>query len=364
MRIRKVGVVISAVLCLAAGAVFGQDTQAVALQSAVENVYTTASPSVVNITISSVTYDFFNQPVPQQGTGSGFFYDTQGHIVTNNHVVDGATSISVTLQNQKTYRATVTGQDPFTDLAVIQIKGTDLPAPLPVVSSSTLKVGQFVIAMGNPFGLQGTLTFGVISALGRQINSPDGRIITEAIQTDAPINPGNSGGPLLDLQGRVVGINSQILSPSGANSGIGFAVSSKTIMAVVPQLIATGHVPHPYLGVREMDLNTNMAAALRGAGVQVPAEGGIIIAEVEPGSPADMAGLHGASEVYTIGNAEIPVGGDVLVAINGKAVQSSDDLSMYLDTQFHVGDTVTLTVVRAGRRMDVKLTLGETPPGS
>jgi len=363
MRLKTLAM-LTAMLALVAAPLPAQVPQgAAALESAVEGVYTAASPSVVNITVQAVTYNFFNQPVPQQGTGSGFVYDTQGHIVTNYHVVEGANSIMVTFQDQKSYRATLVGSDSSNDLAVLQVKNTGLPAALPVVDSSSLKVGQFVIALGNPFGLQGTLTFGVISALGRTIQSPDGRFIGEAIQTDAPINPGNSGGPLLDLQGRVIGINSQIISPSGASSGIGFAVSSRTVMRVVPQLIATGRYPHPYLGVNGLDITADLADALRGGGIQVPSSG-VLIVQVVPGSPADKAGIRGGSQVLVVGNDELPVGGDVLVGINNQPVTDFQDLGAYMDTHTRVGDAVTLTLMRSGKKIDLKTTLTEAPRSS
>ncbi len=309
-----------------------------------------------------VTRDYFNQPVPQEGTGSGFVYDGQGHIVTNFHVVENAQSISITLSSGKLYKAAVVGSDPSNDLAVLLAGPSSLPAPLPLGDSSSLKVGQFVVALGNPFGLQGTLTLGVISALGRIIQSPDGRFIGEAIQTDTPINPGNSGGPLLDLQGRVVGINSQILSPSGASSGIGFAVSSKTIQRVVPQLISKGRYPHTYLGVRGVDLSADLTKTLRDAGAQISSDKGLLVVEIVPDSPADKAGIRGAgTSVVQIGNAEVPVGGDVIVAINGTPINGFQDLTVMLETQTRVGDAVTISVVRAGRKTDLKTTLTERP---
>ena len=192
--------------------------------------------------LMSVTYayDFFFNPVPQEGTGSGFIYDDEGHIVTNYHVVENVEELSVTLADGKTYPAESVGVDPSTDLAVLRIDVDELPRPAPLGESDNLRVGQFVVAIGNPFGLERTLTVGVISSLGRVIESPDGRFIGEVIQTDAAINRGNSGGPLLDLEGRVIGVNSQIVSPSGANAGIGFSVPVNAVRRVVPELIAQG----------------------------------------------------------------------------------------------------------------------------
>jgi S1-C subfamily serine protease len=356
---RRRTAIVAALLCLSAFAAFPQAT-IFDLQAQVEKVYDIASDSVVNITSQVMQYNYFYQAVPQEGTGSGFVYDAQGHIVTNNHVIEGADSITVTLMNGKVFKAKVTGQDPQNDLAVIQINGTGIPEPLSIADSSQLSVGQFVIALGSPFRLQGTLTFGVISALGRNIQSPDGEYISEAIQTDAAVNPGNSGGPLLDLQGRVIGINSQILSPSGASSGIGFAVSSRTIQRVVPLLISRGSYPHPYLGVNGLALTSDIIQAYSDAGMPVRADSGYLIWQVGSGSPADKAGVHGGVRAR-IGRSTVYAGGDVIVAINGTPIANEQDLSLYLEDKTKVGDTVTVTVMRGGRRMDLKVTLAEEP---
>jgi S1-C subfamily serine protease len=329
------------------------------LEAQVEAVYTEAAPAVVNITSNVIGYNAFMQPVPEQGTGSGFVYDTQGHIVTNYHVVENAQSVSVTLSTGETYAATVVGTDPSNDLAVLTTDADSLPAPIPLGDSNQLRVGQFVVALGNPFGLQGTLTVGVVSALGRIIQSPDGRFIGEAIQTDAAINPGNSGGPLLDLEGRVVGIDSQIISPSQASAGIGFAVPSTAVSRVVPQLIANGKYPHPWLGVQLIDITPDRATALQQAGMNVPVQEGVLVAEVVSGSPADKAGIRGGDRMATIGNASIPIGGDIITAINGQAMSSLQQLTVYLETETQVGDTVDVTLIRDGQEMTVKVTLAE-----
>lgn len=330
-----------------------------ALETLVEQVYDQAAPAVVNITSRSVLYTYFNQPIPQEGSGSGFFYDREGHIVTNYHVVADAQSLTVTLKEGEMYPATLVGADPSTDLAVIKIDAPDLPNPLPLADSTQLRVGQFVLAIGNPFGLEQTLTMGVISALGRVIESPDGRFIGEAIQTDAAINPGNSGGPLLDLHGRVIGVNSQIISTSQSFAGIGFAVSSNTVRRVVPQLIAHGRYPHPWLGVRLLDITPERAEVLAKYGVKLPVTQGVMIIEIVPGSPADKAGLRGADRAVTIGNARIPVGGDIIVAMDGKPIRSTQELTVQLDTAYQVGDTVRVTVNRQGQEIQVPVTLAE-----
>ncbi len=331
------------------------------LEAQVEAVYDQAGPAVVNITSRVITYDYFMQPVPQEGTGSGFIYDTEGHIVTNYHVVAGAESVSVALAGGNVYPAEVVGTDPSTDLAVLRIEVEDLPDPIPLGDSEQLRVGQFVVAIGNPFGLERTLTVGVISALSRVMQSPDGRFIGEAIQTDAAINPGNSGGPLLDLQRQVIGVNAQIISPGGAWAGIGFAIPSNTVRRVVPQLIAQGHYPHPWLGVQILDLTPELARVLQEAGMEVPVDEGVLLAEVVPDSPAAVVGIRGGDEVVSIGNARIPLGGDIIVALNGEPIANFRELTVYLESETQVGDTVEVTLIRDGQEMTVTVTLAERP---
>lgn len=332
-----------------------------ALEVQIAAVYREAAPAVVNITSRSYVYDFFMRPIPQEGTGSGFLYDSEGHIVTNYHVVENAESVSVALSNGEVYDAEIAGVDPSTDLAVLSIDATNLPQPLPLADSNLLQVGQVVLAIGNPFGQEGTLTMGVISALGRVIESPDGRFIGEAIQTDAAINPGNSGGPLLDLQGRVIGVNSQIISPSGAAAGIGFAVSSNVVRRVVPQLIAYGRYPHPWMGVYVAPFDSAGARILRQAGMEVPVEQGLLVTEVTRGSPADAAGIRGADRVVVIANRRIPIGGDIITAINGHPVADLKELTVYLESETRVGQTVEVTLFRDGKEMTVSVTLAERP---
>ncbi len=334
------------------------------LEAQVEAVYTEAAPAVVNITSNVIGYNVFMQPIPEQGTGSGFIYDTEGHIVTNYHVVENAQSVSVALSTGETYAATVVGTDPSNDLAVLTTEAKSLPAPIPLGDSDQVQVGQFVVALGNPFGLQGTLTVGVVSALGRIIQSPDGRFIGEAIQTDAAINPGNSGGPLLDLEGQVIGIDSQIISPSQASAGIGFAVPSNAVSRVVPQLIVHGKYAHPWLGVQLIDITPDRATALQEAGMKVPVQEGVLVVDVVAGSPADKAGIRGGDRMAIIGNASVPIGGDIMTAINGQSVSSGQQLTVYLETQTQVGDTVEATLVRDGQEMAVEVTLAERPAQS
>ncbi len=333
------------------------------LESQVEAVGREAGPSVVNITSTVLTENFFSQPVPQQAVGSGFIYDTQGHIVTNYHVIANASTVVVTLRSGKSYQARVVGSDPSTDLAVLKIDASNLPPPLRIGDSSRVQVGEFVVALGNPFGLSHTLTFGVISAKGRIIKSPNGQFIGEALQTDTPINPGNSGGPLLTLGNEVIGVNSQIISPSGSSAGIGFAIPSNLVKKIIPQLIAYGHADHPYLGISGIDLSPALAQILKQVGVAVPVNQGLMIASVSPGSPAAAANLQGANAVATIMGSQIPVGGDIIVAINGQSVKSFEDLSAFLESEAQVGQTVTLTIYRNSQEMSVPVTLAARPTG-
>jgi S1-C subfamily serine protease len=334
------------------------------LQTRVEEIARKYGPSVVNITSNIVGRNVFNQPVPEQGTGSGFVYDKAGHIVTNNHVIANAQSIVVTLEGGKAYPAKVVGTDPSTDLAVISIKTPSVSGPIPLGDSGNLAVGEFVVAMGNPFGLTRTVTFGVISALGRVIQSPDGRFVSQAIQTDAPINPGNSGGPLIDLDGRLIGITSQIVSPSGASAGIGFAIPAALVQKIVPSLIAHGSYPHPYLGVEVIDVSSALVDALKQAGVSLPVDHGVLVVAVTPGSPAARAGIHGANRTVQFLNSQIPVGGDVIVAIDGQSVDNYEQLSLYLENQTKVGQTVEVSLYRGNRETKVKVTLEARPSQS
>jgi len=355
--------VTAATLPTIAPATFNEQAAANDLEAQVIAVYDAASPSVVNITNRSTVYDMWFGSAPQEGTGSGFVYDDQGHIVTNYHVIEGADEILVTLADGQVYQATVVGSDPTNDLAVLRVDSSvDLPPALALGDSGQLRVGQFVVAIGNPYGLQRTLTTGVVSALGRVIESPENnQFIGEAIQTDAAINPGNSGGPMLDLSGRVIGINSQIISPSGASAGIGFAVSANTVRRVVPKLISDGYYPHPWLGIEPLDLSSSTVSTLRQYGVEVGADSGVLVLEATAGGPADQAGIRGGSQYLRMGRYRLPVGGDVIVAVNGETVAQLQDLTVYLENATTIGGTVQLTVLRDGKELTVPVTVGEQP---
>lgn len=338
-----------------------EQSAAIDLQAKVIQLYETVGPSVVFISSKVIQYDFFMQPVPQEGSGSGFVYDSQGHIVTNYHVVAGASEVSVAFASGESYPAEVIGEDPSTDLAVLKVNAKNLPRPLVVTDSSKLQVGQFVVAIGNPFGLERTMTLGIISALGRVIESPNGRFIGEAIQTDAAINPGNSGGPMLNLQGEVIGVNSQIISPSGANAGIGFAISANTVRRVVPALIAQGRYPHPWLGVSTLTITRDIRELFQRAGMDIPVERGVIVLEVVPQGPAASAGIRGGDRIVRISGVRVPLGGDIIIAVKGQRVTSTQDLTVILETQTRVGDTVDVKVVRGGRELTIPVKLTERP---
>jgi S1-C subfamily serine protease len=338
-----------------------------ALEARVEAVYSQAGSAVVNVTSVTYAYDFFFNPVPQEGSGSGFVYDDEGHIVTNYHVIDNAEELSVTLADGETYSAEVVGEDPTNDLAVIRIDARSLPEPVSLGDSDTLRVGQFAVAIGNPFGLERTLTVGVISSLGRVIKGPENNFIGEVIQTDAAINPGNSGGPLLDLEGRVIGVNSQIVSPSQANAGVGFAVPANTVRRVVPELISRGRYPHPWLGIEPISLTAERARAFREAGMDVPVEKGVLVLGIDRGGPADEAGIQGGDRIVQLGRYRVPLGGDIITAIRGEPggafteIADYQDLTVYLETETRVGDTVDVMLIRDGDEQIVRVTLGERP---
>ncbi len=316
------------------------------------NLYDRINPSVVHISSSQNVPNFFYGTTPQEGTGSGFLYDDQGHIVTNNHVVSGADSLDVLLSNGLNLPATVVGTDPYYDLAVVKI---DLPAgtasPLTLGDSDVLKVGQTVIAIGNPFGLDRTLTTGVISALGRRIETDAGTAIGQAIQTDAAINPGNSGGPLLDAHGRVVGINTAINSPSGGSVGIGFAVPVNIIKQVVPSLIKDGHYTHPSLGVQVAEIGTEVTSNDNSI------QHGLLIVQMDSGGAAEKAGLQAATVTARRGRYVVS-GGDIITAVGGKPVASRNDLLLILEENYHPGDSVDITLVRDGKTITQTVTLG------
>jgi S1-C subfamily serine protease len=321
-------------------------------------VYKKALPSVVNITSTTLVFNFFYGTVPQQGQGSGFILDKAGHILTNFHVVEGANrGIEVMLSNKNRYQAKVVGQDKVHDLALLQITAPNLQ-PVTLADSSELAVGQKVYAIGNPFGLTGTMTTGIISAI-RPIRNADGAPIEDAIQTDAAINPGNSGGPLLNSHGEVIGINTMIAS-NGADqsSGIGFAIPINTAKAVLADLTRYGRVRRPSLGVVDYAIGPDLAEQMG-----LAADSGVLIQRVIPGGAAERAGLHGGNQQAYVGNTPIMLGGDLIVAIDGQQVTDSQDINALMD-KHQAGDTVSVTILRGKHQMTLKLMLGEDRGGN
>jgi len=318
------------------------------------SVYHKVIPTVVNITSTAVAFDFFYGAVPQQGQGSGFIIDNEGHILTNYHVIAGARQVEVTLWNKKKYRADVIGSDRQKDLAVLKIPATNL-TPATLGNSKTLEVGQKVYAIGNPFGLSGTMTRGIISSI-RSIRGPEGNAIDQAIQTDAAINPGNSGGPLLNWHGEVIGINSMILTGGAEQSaGVGFAIPINSAKAVLNDLVQFGRVRRPSLGIAGLlpigpELADQMGLA---------ADAGVLIQQVVPGGAADRAGLRGGRERAYLGNTPIYVGGDLIVQIEDQDIETPQDLANLLDSH-HAGDTVKVTVYRGKQRLTLNVTLDES----
>jgi S1-C subfamily serine protease len=316
-------------------------------------IYKRVLPSVVNITSTTLVFNFFYGTVPQQGQGSGFILDRGGHVLTNYHVVEGANrGIEVMLSNKRRYAAKVVGTDKVHDLALLQIDAPNLQ-PVTLADSSDLSVGQKVYAIGNPFGLSGTMTRGIISSI-RSIRGSEGAPIEDAIQTDAAINPGNSGGPLLNSRGEVIGINTMIAS-NGADqsSGIGFAIPINTAKAVLADLTRYGRVKRPSLGIVSYAIGPDLASQM---GLAV--DYGVLIQKVIPGGAAERAGLHGGNQQAYVGNTPIMLGGDLIVAIDGQEVADPDSINALMD-KHQAGDMISVTIYRGRRQITLKLILGE-----
>jgi len=319
-------------------------------------VYRQTSPAVANVLTKATEYDFWMDPVPVEGAGSGFVIDSKGYILTNFHVVQGAQSIEVVLGDQSRYTAKFIGADQRNDVALLKVepKGKPLLA-LPLGDSAALQVGQKVLAIGNPFGFQSTLTTGVVSALGRTVQTSQTTFIDQAIQTDAAINRGNSGGPLINSHGEVIGINSAIYTPSGTTAGIGFAIPINTAKRIAHDLITDGRVHQAFLGVETIPINESFAEALG-----LPAQEGLLVQTTTRGGPAAEAGIRGGDRVAQAGMRRFYVGGDVLTAIDGHKITSRVDVDLMLNKK-RPGDDVTVTLFRGGKKMDVKVKLGERP---
>jgi len=317
-------------------------------------IYRQVSPAVANILTKATEYDFFMDPVPVEGAGSGFVIDPRGYILTNFHVVEGAQSIEVVLGDQSRYPAKFIGADQRNDVALVKIdpKGKNLAA-LPLGDSAAIQVGQKVLAIGNPFGFQSTLTTGVVSALGRTVQTSQSTFIDEAIQTDAAINRGNSGGPLINSHGQVIGINSAIYTPTGTTAGIGFAIPINTAKSIANDLMTDGRVHRAFLGVETLPVGGWLSEAL-----DLPVKEGLLVQRATNGGPAAAAGIHGGDRVVQAGMRRIAIGGDVITAIDNQKVASQLDVNLVLNHK-RPGDTVNVTLYRGGKKMDIPVKLGE-----
>jgi S1-C subfamily serine protease len=321
------------------------------------SIYQKASPAVVNISSTVLTLDVFANIVPEQGTGSGIILTPDGYILTNAHVVEKAQRLEVTLLNGKSYRARLVGGDVSKDVAVLKIDpGAEQLPTLEMGNSDDLQVGQMVYAIGNPFGLNSTLTTGVISSVGRTLKAPNGRLIEGVIQTDAAINPGNSGGPLLNSAGQVIGMNTAIFSPSGSSAGIGFAIPSNSARRIAQDLITYGRVVRPYLGVEiGLEITPGIAKAL-----ELPVNRGLMINHVVPNTPAASAGLRSADRALVVGNRKIPLGGDIILAYDGHPAESADRFMNYIESK-RPGDVIILNTLRNGSPLTITIKLAERP---
>ena len=321
-------------------------------------VYKRISPGVVNITSTSIEYDFFFEPVPRQGIGSGCVIDVDGHVLTNNHVIRGADKLEVTLFDKSKYPAQVVGADPIGDIAIVKINAPRSKLHPIAFSTAVPQIGQKVLAIGNPFGLEQTLTTGIVSAMNRSIRTENGILMNDLVQTDAAINPGNSGGPLVNASGEMIGINTSIFSPSGGGSiGIGFAVGARTLSRVVPQLVSEGRVVRPSMGIRGQALFPELAEAL-----SLPVDRGVMVIAVEPGSTADASGIRGGDRRVRIGNVITLIGGDIIVEIDGQAISAVSDIDDLLKDR-SAGEKVSAVIYRGSERQKLTLTLVEKSGG-
>jgi serine protease Do len=342
-----------------------------------KELFARAKDSVVQVTVRGTPLPFVNNLT--LAIGSGFVFDRQGHIVTNNHVIYGGSNVTITFSNGTIYTAEVVGADIFSDIAVLKVVTNEEEIaqgvskgfiPLRLGNSSMLAIGDEVAAIGNPFGLTGSMTTGVVSGLGRLIpiqttnitTTPEARAfsIPNIIQTDAAINPGNSGGPLLNMNGEVVGLNTAVLSSGQFFSGIGFSIPSDTLRIIVPALIANGTYLHPWVGVAGIDITPEIALAL---GLEEAR--GLLVVDVTPGSPADKSGIRGGDMPITniTGFEELRLGGDIIMNVDDQRVNKTDDLLSYIETNKQVGDTVTMTILRDGKLIEIDLVLGSRPIG-
>jgi len=334
----------------------GPPSQLSTEEKGIIRIYKAASPAVVNITSTALKYDYFLNPIPTQGSGSGVILTKDGYILTNSHVVEDSKTLEVTLLSGKTFPAILVGLDSSTDLALVKIQD-NVPLPtIPLGDSSNLQVGQFVYAIGNPFGLNSTLTNGVISSLNRTLRAPNSRLIENIIQTDAAINPGNSGGPLLDSSGNLIGINTAIFSPTGSNAGIGFAIPVNRAKKVATDLIQYGYVIRSYLGTTlSLEITPQIAKALK-----LPINHGLMVAEVAPNSPAAYAGIRPGTQAVLAGNRQIMLGGDIILAINDRPITTADSFISDIESR-PPGQTITLSVLHDNQVKNISVILKQRP---
>lgn len=332
----------------------GESTPSLRNLSLVE-IFEKSEPGVVRVNVQRT-----EEPVGSNGVGSGFVFDKKGHVITNAHVVQEAKKIVVTFLDGRSYNAEIVGFDEYTDIGVIKV-GADLSLlhPLSLGDSSTLKVGEPIAAIGNPFGLSGSMTSGIVSQLGRLLPSESGYSIPDVIQTDAAINPGNSGGPLLNMRGDVIGINTAIQSTTGEFTGVGFAVPSQTIAKIVPNLIENGKYHHPWLGISGRDIDPDLAKVLK----LNDAVGFLIITVIKDG-PAAKAGILGSDKTIQVDGIDYQVGGDIILSVDGKQVRKIDDILVYLQRAKSVGDEIVLEILRDGRTTNTTIILEERPNGN
>jgi serine protease Do len=338
-----------------------------AMQGTLESIYANVNPSVVNIQVSSGGQSASGQPA-QQALGSGFVFDNKGNIVTNNHVVAGASRITVTFSDGRVLPAKIVGTDPDADLAVINVANAGQVTPLQLTNSDQVKVGELAVAIGNPFGLSGTMTVGFVSALGRTLPATNetqsitgpSYTIPDVIQTDAAINPGNSGGVLLNDQGQVIGVTAAMETSNGSSAGIGFVIPANIVNRVVPELINNGKIEHPYLGISGTDLNPQLAKAMNLS----ESQRGALVVSVASGGPAEKAGLKGSNTTAQINGLNAPIGGDVITAINGQKINTFDEMVSYLFKNGVIGKSVKMDILRAGTIQSVDIVLIARPAGA
>ena len=333
----------------------GETTPAYSKNISLIEIFEKSEPGVVKVTVHRT-----DQVNGTSGVGSGFVFDKKGHIITNSHVVKDAKKVVVTFLDGRSYNAEVIGFDEFTDIGVIKVNADlSLLKPLSLGDSANLKVGEPIAAIGNPFGLSGSMTSGIVSQLGRLLPLGAGYSIPDVIQTDAAINPGNSGGPLLNMRGEIVGINTAIQSATGEFTGVGFAVPSQTIAKIVPTLIENGEYHHPWIGISGRDIDPDLAKVLN----LNDAVGFLVITVVE-NSPASKAGMHGSNETIEIDGVKYPVGGDIILSVDGKQVRKIDDILVHLQRAKSIGDEMNLEILRDGRTTNIIITLEERPNGN